>query len=129
MYEFALPAGCRLKITASMESSSIIRRRWTVAIFAAVDPHEPRAHYGSRIGPGETRRIDAAPLKTASVCQVASQHEVGGEWKGDTDEVVADASTDLAVRFRTRVGGGDRAEHDEACLLSFEFSPARAGVL
>jgi len=128
MYEFGLPAGCQLKITASMESASMVRHRWAVAIFAVGDPHEPQAHYGSRIGPGETRRIDAAPLKTACVCQVASQHEVGRDWVGDTDEVVADAPANLAVRFRMGEVR-ERLEGEESCLLSFEFSPARAGAL
>jgi hypothetical protein len=124
MYEFSLPAGCRLKITASMENASMVRHRWTVSIFALSDLHEPKAHYGSRISPGQIQRIDAAPLKTACVCRVASQHEVGRDWASDIDELIAEAPADLAVRFRM----DDAQEHQEdaeTCLLSFEFNPKR----
>lgn len=35
MGAFTLPAGRHMKITASMEKSSLVRHRWGVAVFAA----------------------------------------------------------------------------------------------
>ena len=124
MHAFYLPAGCRMKITASMEEPAVSRHRLTVGIFTVGNTEEPRATYGSRIGAGETQRIDAPPLKVASICRVASEHEVGRNWDSDACEVLADRPADVALRFG-RSAADSAVDAADACVLGFEFSPER----
>ncbi len=128
MRTFALPAGCKMRITASMEKTPLVRHRWSVALFAAgglVGSADPCASYGSRIGGGETQRIDAAAVKTDCICEVASTHEAGDGWEADLEHVTIDAPDALAIRFHAPANDARAAED---CLLTFEFSPRRAAM-
>jgi hypothetical protein len=126
MRTFALQAGCQMRITASMEKGRLVRHRWSVALFTAsglVGSADPCASYGSRIGSGETQRIDAAAVKRDCICEVASTHETGDCWQADLDQVTVDAPDALAIRFHAPASGGGAAA--EECVLTFEFSPRR----
>jgi hypothetical protein len=117
-----------MRITASMEAPSQDRHRWSVMLFASEAPRtsDPRASYGSRIGGGETQRIDAAAVKTDCLCQVSSDHETSEGWEADTGEVTLDSPDDLAICFR-RPGEAPPSDRTGGCVLAFEFTPAIRG--
>jgi hypothetical protein len=112
-------------ITAEMDKTSHIRHRWSVQLFAVGDQESTRAHYGARIGSGQTQRILAAAVDADCVCRVTSAHEVGPTWESDFEEVVVNRPRDLAIRFHT-ADINKAADDFEGCVLSFEFSQDRS---
>jgi hypothetical protein len=130
MRTFNLPAGCQMRITASMEPKTFLQHRWSVALFAVGDAAgtaDPRANYGSRIGGGQTQRINAAPVDVDCICQVASTHETDGDWEADLDQVTLDEPDDFTVRFH-RSASEASATPSEDCTLTFEFTPSRLAM-
>jgi hypothetical protein len=130
MRTFNLPAGCQMQITASMESKTPLRHRWSVALFAvgdATETAETRANYGARIGGGQTQRINAGPVDVDCICHVASTHESEGGWEADLDQVTLDVADDFTVRFHRSSSEASEAPSDD-CTLSFAFSPPRLGM-
>jgi hypothetical protein len=125
MSTFALPAGCRMYITASMERDAGARHSWTVRLLEAGTgaDAEPRASYGSRIARDESQRIDAPAVKADCVCEVLSTHEADGGWAPDIGVVSVRTPDDLSIRFQQPTRAGDPETVSE-CVLSFQFSPA-----
>lgn len=125
MMTFTLPAGCRMRITASMASKADGRHRWTLDLFenGAPPDTEPRARYGSRIKRGETQRIDAAPVKVDCLCRLLSSHETSEGWEADIPKVTLDTPNDLSISFG-RPAAAEAYDTDQDCVLAFEFSPA-----
>ena len=128
MRSFNLPAGCQMRISATMEPKTLSRHRWSVALFAVGDvagKADPRANYGSRIAGGETQRINAGPVDVDCICEVTSSHQLDERWEADQDQVTLDAADDFVVRFHRSTSEAG-ASPSEDCTLSFEFSPPRA---
>jgi hypothetical protein len=125
MTTFTLPAGCRMRITASMEPTPADRHRWSMALYPAESgpDAEPRANYGSRIGRGETHRIDAAACVSDSRCEIRSTHETDQGWAPDVAEVTLDTPDDLSISFH-RPASGEAADDLQGCVLAIQFSPA-----
>ncbi len=125
MPDFDLPAGCSMRITASMETSAMDRHRWSVAIFAndgAADA-DPKASYGARIIGGQTQKIDTPVIKGDCVCRVASSFESGGDWLADIGKVSADGPGELTITF-ARPQADDEPDASGACVLTFLLNPA-----
>lgn len=130
MTTFTLPAGCRMRITASMEAKPADRHRWSMAVYPAEGGPmaESRANYGSRVARGETHRIDAAACPTDSRCEIVSTHETEAGWAPDIAEVTLDTPDDLSISFHRPVAadadGEAGAEDLQVCVLDIQFSPA-----
>ena len=126
MPDFKLPAGCCMRITASMDTTAIDRRRWSVAIFA-VDggpDADPKSRYGARIIGGQTQKLDTPPIAADCVCRVISCSESGDDWLEDVAKVSSEAD-ELTMSF-TRPAAGDTPDAGGECVLTFRFSPAVA---
>jgi hypothetical protein len=118
-----------MRITASMEAKPADRHRWSMALYPAEGgpAAEPRANYGSRIGSGETQRIDAAACSSDSRCEISSTHETGQGWAPDVGDVTLDTPDDLSISFQ-RPSSGDAVSDLQPCVFAIQFSPAvRAG--
>lgn len=127
MQSFNLPAGCQMRIIATMEPKTLSTHRWSVALFAVADgpgKADPRANYGSRISAGETQRINAGPVDVDCVCEVASSYRLDERWEADQHQVTLDAAHDYVVRFHPPQAK-EGARPSEDCTLSFEFTPPR----
>jgi hypothetical protein len=126
MPDFNLPAGCTLRITASMDAAAIGRRRWSVAIFAVDGPADadPKARYGARIIGGQIQKIDTPAIGADCVCRVVSSSEVGEAWLEDVAKVGAEAD-ELTMTF-ARPSAEDTPEVGNDCVLTFRFNPAVA---
>lgn len=125
MTTFTLPSGCNMRITASMEAEPAERHRWSIALYSLDSGvlAEAQANYGSRIGRGETQRIDAAPHASSRRCEIGSTHETREGWEPDVAEVTLDTPDDLSISFRRpSPNGGDRDPH--GCVLAIQFSPS-----
>jgi hypothetical protein len=130
MRSFNLPAGCQMRISATMEPKTLSKRRWSVALFAVGDvagKSDPRANYGSRIGGGETQSINAGTVDVDCICEVTSSHQLDERWEPDQDQVTLDAAEDFVVRFHPSTSEASDSPSED-CTLSFEFSPPRAGL-
>lgn len=125
MTTFTLPAGCTMWITASMEATPAARHRWSMALYPVESgpAAEPQANYGSRIGRGETHRIDAASHATSRRCEILSTHETDEGWEPDVAEVTIDTPDDLSISFQ-RPSAGDVAGVPQACVIAIQFNPA-----
>jgi hypothetical protein len=126
MPDFNLPAGCSMRITASMETTAVDRRRWSVAIYAVGGPQDadPRSRYGARIVGGQTQKLDTPPIAVDCVCQVQSSSETGGDWLDDVAKVSTEAD-ELTMTFTRPPEGGEPGAGGE-CVLTFRFNPAVA---
>jgi hypothetical protein len=130
MRSFNLPAGCQMRISATMEPKTLSKHRWSVALFAVgagAGKADPRASYGSRIGGGDTQRINAGAVDVDCICEVTSSHQIDERWEVDLDQITLDAADDFVVRFHRSPSEGS-ASPSEDCTLSFEFSPPRAAI-
>jgi hypothetical protein len=127
MPDFNLPAGCTMRITASMEAASIDRRRWSVAISSASggSDSELKASYGARIIGGQIQKIDTPAIAADCVCSVTSSSQSGDDWLADDAKVSTDASDELTMTF-TRPSAEDAADAGDECILTFRFNPAVA---
>jgi hypothetical protein len=125
MTTFTLPAGCSMRMTASMEPTDTVKHRWGMALYLAEGgpAAEPQASYGSRIGRGETQRIDAAPHASSRRCEIQSAHEAGQGWEPDLAEVTLDTPDDLSISFHHPSAGEAKSER-QACVFAIHFSPA-----
>jgi hypothetical protein len=126
MPDFNLPAGCTMRITASMETASIDRHRWSVAIYSAAGAADAdaKASYGARIIGGQTQKIDTPAIAGDCVCRVLSSSESGGEWLADAAKVSTEAD-ELTMTF-TRPTADDAPALGGECVLTFRFNPAVA---
>ena len=115
MPDFDLPAGCSMRITASMESTAIERRRWSVAIIAA--DSQLKASYGARIIGGQTQKIDTPAIAVDCVCRVLSSFESGGDWLADVAKVSLDVD-ELTMTF-SRPLAEAAPEAGGECTLTF----------
>ncbi len=124
MPDFNLPAGCRMRFSASMEKEAGARHRWSVILVLPDDAEgaHPRAQYGARITSGETQRLDAAAITVDSVCRVESMVELDGGWQADVAKVTLATSSDVTMVF-SRSGAADTPEK---CVLAFELIPLAA---
>jgi len=127
MPDFNLPAGCTMRITASMEAASMDRRRWSVAIMATGGPADadPRARYGARIIGGQIQKIDTPAIDADCVCRVLSSSQTGGDWLDDIAKVTTDAEDDLTMTF-ARPRADDEADTSGDCVLTFRLNTAAA---
>jgi hypothetical protein len=125
MSTFTLPAGCRMYITASMQADAGGPHRWTVTLLDAEAGAEagPRAMYGSRIGKGQSQRIDAPPVPADCVCEVLSNHETDEGWAPDLAEVTLRTAEGMSIRFRRPLAATGIGVEPEACVLAFRFHP------
>ncbi len=125
MPDFTLPAGCRMRITASMEKRANDRHRWSVALFAVGGgaDADPRANYGARIVGGQTQKLDTPAIQTDCVCHVVSAHETDGGWEADMAEITLDTPDDVTMIFRRPIPEGGSNSVEE-CVIAFQFSPA-----
>jgi len=126
MPDFNLPAGCTMRITASMEAASIDRRRWSVAIFSAADVGETdlKASYGARIVGGQTQKIDTPAIGADCICRVLSSSESGGGWLDDVAKTSTEAD-ELTMSF-TRPSADETPAAGGECVLTFRLNPAVA---
>ena len=117
-----LPAGCRMRITASMKngqrSSSLEHRAAPSAGRTPTRAPTRRPHRG-RPDPG---KLDT-PATRPTACAVVSAHETDGGWEADIAEIRLDTPDDVTMIFRRPIPeGGSNAV--EECVLAFQFSPA-----
>jgi hypothetical protein len=126
MPDFNLPAGCTMRITASMEAVSIDRRRWSVAIFSAAGGADSdlKASYGARIIGGQTQKIDTPAIGDDCICRVLSSSETGGDWLDDVAKVSTEAD-ELTMTF-TRPSADEAPAAGGECILTFRLNPAVA---
>ena len=127
MPDFALPAGCTMRITASMETAALDRHRWSVAIFAvgAGDDADAKARYGARIIGGQVQKIDTPAIEGDCICQVLSSSESGGDWLDDVVKVSTDADDALTLTF-SRPSNDDEPVVGGECTLVFRVNAAVA---
>ena len=124
MPDFNLPAGCRMRFTASMEKHAHERHRWSVTLHTSGDGPgaDPRAQYGSQIARGETQRIDAPAIASDCICRVEAMTETESGWQADIASVTVATTSDVTMEFchPGHVGASDGAEK---FVLAFELSP------
>jgi len=108
-----------------MEADAANRHRWSMALYPldGGPTAEPQANYGSRIGRGETQRIDAAPHASNRRCEILSTHETSQGWEPDVAEVVVDSPDDLAIQFHGP-SLTDAVAAPQPCVIALQFSPA-----
>ena len=126
MPDFNLPAGCSMRITASMDTAAIDRRRWSVAIFSAAGGADSdlKASYGARSLGGQTQKIDTPAIGDDCVCRVLSSSQIGDDWLADVAKVSTDAD-ELTMTF-ARPSAEDAPDSGGECVLTFRFNPAIA---
>jgi len=126
MPDFNLPAGCTMRITASMEAAAIDRRRWSVSIFAAAGGAESdlKASYGARIIGGQTQKIDTPAIGVDCICRVQSSAQSGGDWLDDVAKLSTEAD-ELTMTF-TRPTADETPAAGGECVLTFRLNPAVA---
>jgi hypothetical protein len=126
MPDFNLPAGCTMRITASMDANAIDRRRWSVAILASDGPADadPKARYGARIVGGQIQKIDTPAIGADCICRVLSSSQIGEEWLADVAKVSTDFD-ELTMTF-ARSPAEDASDTADECVLTFRLNPAVA---
>jgi hypothetical protein len=125
MPDFNLPAGCTMRITASMETAAIDRHRWSVAILSAGSggDGDPRARYGARIIGGQVQKIDTPAIDHDCICRVLSSSETGGDWLDDVAKVSTDEPDEVTMTF-ARPQPEDAPDPGGECVLTFRLNPA-----
>lgn len=126
MRSFTLPAGARLRFTATAEPASRHLHRWGVEFSGAAGAPNTIAGqqvYGSEIGRGEDQRIDVPEQAMDRLCQVWASHHTTRGWEPDVAHVTVDTPDDLAIAFR-RASDPTGMDGVEECVMTFQFSPA-----
>jgi hypothetical protein len=126
MPDFNLPAGCTMHITASMDTTAIDRRRWSVAIFAAGGGADSdlKASYGARIIGGQTQKIDTPVIGADCICRVLSSSQIGDDWLDDVAKMSTEAD-ELTMTF-TRPSPDEAPAAGGECVLTFRLNPVAA---
>jgi hypothetical protein len=126
MQAFTLPAGCRMRFTATAEPASQHRHRWALSLFDGAggpDDGDAGLRFGSQIGGGENQRIETAERDVDRLCKLTATHQTVRGWEPDLAEVLLDTPDALTIAFHRPAAGGGATKTEE-CVLAFQFSPA-----
>jgi hypothetical protein len=122
MHDFVLPAGSRVRMSASAGSRTPPVHKWNLDIFGDSPlgaAQGPRLSYGSRIGGSDAeQRLDIPEQDVDCRFQVRTFHETGADWSPSPAHIVVDTPERLAIRF----GEHGSANPDvDSCVLDFHF--------
>ncbi len=128
MKSFILPAGSRIRFSATASADCTHLHRWHVELSPAADEEPAHADiqsYVSQIGRGEDQRIEVVEQRIARKCLVWASHRTSRGWEPDVAQVVADTPDALTIAFvrPEDVGGFDATSE---CMMTFHFSHALA---
>lgn len=125
MHRLEVPAGSRIRLSASAGAATQVRR-WDVRMFSAGEPapsSAPRLSYGSQIGGADgEQRIEIPPQDVDCRLEADASRRVGGVWEADQSQVTCDTPNLLELGFAASAASvGD----DRSTLLSFHFYAPR----
>ena len=123
MYRLAVPAGSKIRLSATTGRATQVRR-WDVRMFPAGAPapsSTPRLSYGSRIGASDgEQRVEIPPQEIDCRLEAETSRRVGGVWEVDQPQVTCDTPSLLELGFGAAIAG-----EAGAIQLSFHFYAAR----
>lgn len=116
VHSLDLPAGSRVRLTATAQVGTG-PRRWDVRLrTVGEDSSAPRLSFGSFIGERNLdQRIDIPPQDVDCRVEILSRHAAAGGWEDDSCTVQEDTPNEPQLAFREAAGPGLQDD----LLLSF----------